>query len=188
MMKEYTTLSEELAKLSPERQERIRARKSKIYIEDLTLKYLQRKLELSEEELDQYFNEMQPTSSSLESEDINNLRQDIANELGGTLKITIKIPHNESRIEARVCKVDLQELTFKYLQKNLGFSQEELGKYLREMQALNSNIEGQKSLDINTLREVVKALGGTFEITIEAIEINNKTRILSPSLVSSQEC
>lgn len=47
MMKEYTTLSEELAKLSPERQKRIKARKSKIYIEYLTLRYLQKRLGLS---------------------------------------------------------------------------------------------------------------------------------------------
>ena len=140
MMKEYTTLSEELAKLSPERQELIKARKSTIYIEDLTLRYLQKKLELSEEELDQYFNEMQPTSSSMKSEDslALNLRQEIANKFGFTLKITIKIPQKESRIKARVCNIDSQELTFKYLQKNLGFSKEELAQYLREMQALRT--------------------------------------------------
>jgi len=34
-MKEYTTLSEELAKLSPERQERIKARTSRLYLEEL---------------------------------------------------------------------------------------------------------------------------------------------------------
>ena len=41
-MKEYTTLSEELAKLSPERQEQIKAKASKIYLEELTFKYLQK--------------------------------------------------------------------------------------------------------------------------------------------------
>jgi hypothetical protein len=54
-MTEYTTLSEELAKLSPKRQERIEARTSKLYLEELTFKYLQEKLEVSEAELDQYW-------------------------------------------------------------------------------------------------------------------------------------
>lgn len=58
-MKEYTTLSEELAKLSSERQEKIKARASRLYLEELTFKYLQEKLGVSEAELAQYFNEPQ---------------------------------------------------------------------------------------------------------------------------------
>ncbi|NET56380.1 MAG: transcriptional regulator [Symploca sp. SIO2E6] len=67
-MKEYTTLSEELAKLSPERQEQIEARTSRIYLEELTFKYVREKLGVSQTELDQYFAEAQPISSKLETQ------------------------------------------------------------------------------------------------------------------------
>lgn len=113
---------------------------------------------------------MQPTSSSLYSDDILDIkrRQKIVKKLGKKLKITIKIPQSDSRIKARVCKISLKEMTFKYLQKNLGFSRQELAQYFREMQALNSSLEGQEILDIKTLQEVVIALGGTLKITIES--------------------
>lgn len=100
MMKEYTTLSEELAKLSPERQEQIKARAFKIYLEELTVKYLQDKLGVSEAELAQYFTETQPTSSKMESQpslELNTVRE-VVNALGGTLEIIIKIPHKEPLI------------------------------------------------------------------------------------------
>ena len=93
-MKEYTTLSEELAKLSPERQERIRARAYEIYLEELTFKYLQEKLGFSEAELDKYFNETQPTSSKTEGLELNTVRE-VVKALGGTLEIIIKIPDKE---------------------------------------------------------------------------------------------
>jgi hypothetical protein len=99
-MKEYTTLSEELAKLSPKRQERIKSRASKIYLEELTFKYLQDKLGLSEEELEQYFAESHPRKAKVESREgleLNTL-QEVVNALGGTLEITIKIPHKEPLI------------------------------------------------------------------------------------------
>lgn len=96
-MKDYTTLSSELAKLSPERQERIKARADKIYLEELTFKYLQEKLELSEEELEQYFTESHLGKAKLESREgleLNTL-QEVVSALGGTLEITIKIPQKE---------------------------------------------------------------------------------------------
>lgn len=96
-MKEYTTLSEELAKLSPERQEKIKARTFKIYLEELTFKYLQEKLGVSEAELTQCWAESSSRSSKLddgENLELNTLRE-IVNALGGTLEITIKIPQKE---------------------------------------------------------------------------------------------
>jgi hypothetical protein len=99
-MKEYTTLSSELAKLSPERREKIKSRASKIYLEELTFKYLQDKLGLSEEELEQYFAESDPKRAkqkSGESLELNTL-QEVVNALGGTIEITIKIPHKEPLI------------------------------------------------------------------------------------------
>ena len=96
-MKEYTTLSEELAKLSPERHERIKARADKIYFEELTLQYLQEKLGISEAELAQCLTETQPTSSKMESQEsleLNTVRE-VVNALGGTLEIIIKIPDKE---------------------------------------------------------------------------------------------
>jgi conjugal transfer/entry exclusion protein len=96
-MKEYTTLSSELAKLSLERQERIKSRADKIYLEELTFKYLQDKLGLSEEELEQYFAESYLKTENLEgreSLELNTL-QAVVNALGGTLEITIRIPQKE---------------------------------------------------------------------------------------------
>ncbi|MDY6782555.1 MAG: XRE family transcriptional regulator [Cyanobacteriota bacterium] len=96
-MKDYTTLSEELAKLSPERQKRIEARAYKIYLEELTFQYLREKLGVSEVELAQYCSEAQSLSSQLETQEnieLNTLRE-VVNALGGTLEITIKIPNKE---------------------------------------------------------------------------------------------
>ena len=99
-MKEYTTITEELAKLSPERQQRIKARASQIYLEELTFKHLQEQLGFSEAELDQYFNETQSKSSKLEGQEgleLNTVRE-VVKALGGTLEIIIKIPDKEPLI------------------------------------------------------------------------------------------
>ncbi|NEQ71000.1 MAG: XRE family transcriptional regulator [Symploca sp. SIO2D2] len=96
-MKGYTTLSEELAKLSPERQEKIKARASRLYLEELTFKYLQEKLGVSEAELAQYFAEPQLMSSQIESPEnleLNTLRE-VVKALGGTLEVIITIPNKE---------------------------------------------------------------------------------------------
>ncbi|CDM95899.1 MAG: XRE family transcriptional regulator [Limnospira sp. PMC 1291.21] len=96
-MKDYTTLSSELAKLSPERQERIKARADQIYLEELTFKYLQEKLGLSEDELEQYFTESDLGKAKLESRECLDLHtlHEVVSALGGTLEITIKIPQKE---------------------------------------------------------------------------------------------
>ena len=91
-MKEYTTLSEELAKLSSERQEKIKARASRLYLEELTFKYLQEKLGVSEAELAQYFAE--PQLKSTENLELNTLRE-VVKALGGTLEVIITIPNKE---------------------------------------------------------------------------------------------
>ena len=83
-MKEYTTLSSELAKLALERQEQIKARASKIYLEQVTFKYLQDKLGLSEAELASCLAESPPIISKGLSQkilELNTLRE-VVNALG----------------------------------------------------------------------------------------------------------
>lgn len=96
-MKEYTTLSEELAKLSPERQERIKERADKIHLEEFTLNFLQEKLGFSESELAKYFAEQQSVGSKFEGKEnleLNTLRE-VVKALGGTLEIIVKIPNKD---------------------------------------------------------------------------------------------
>jgi DNA-binding Xre family transcriptional regulator len=93
----YTTLSQELNQLSQERQEKIRARVSLIRLEEITLKKLSKKLDLSEQELDKYLEIYQAKISDLEENqnlELNTLRA-LVNELGGTIEIIIKIPNKE---------------------------------------------------------------------------------------------
>jgi DNA-binding transcriptional regulator YiaG len=67
-MKEYTNFSEEFNKLGKERQASIKARASQIYLEELTLKYLQEKLGLSLSELAKYLEVQQSIVPRLKQE------------------------------------------------------------------------------------------------------------------------
>jgi len=96
-MKEYTNFSEEFNKLFGERQAIIKARASQIYLEELTLKYLQEKLGLSLSELAKYLEVQQSIVPKLKQEqnlELNTLRE-VVNALGGTVEIIVKIPNKE---------------------------------------------------------------------------------------------
>jgi len=96
-MKEYTNFSEEFNKLGKERQASIKARASQIYLEELTLKYLQEKLGLSSSELAKYLEVQQSIVPKLKQEqnlELNTLRE-VVNALGGTVEIIVKIPNKE---------------------------------------------------------------------------------------------
>ncbi|CCI28839.1 hypothetical protein MiTe_00383 [Microcystis aeruginosa NIES-2520] len=96
-MKEYTNFSEEFNKLCGERQAIIKARASQIYLEELTLKYLQEKLGLSLSELAEHLEVQQSIVPRLKQEqnlELNTLRE-VVNALGGTVEIIVKIPNKE---------------------------------------------------------------------------------------------
>jgi glucose-6-phosphate-specific signal transduction histidine kinase len=58
-------------------------------------------------------------------------------------------------------------LTFKYLQEKLGLSEDELEQYFTESHLGKAKLKSREGLELNTLQEVVSALGGTLEITIK---------------------
>jgi predicted transcriptional regulator len=61
------------------------------------------------------------------------------------------------------------------LQEKLGLSLSELAKYLEVQQSIVPKLKQEQNLELNTLREVVNALGGTVEIIIK---IPNKEPII----------
>ena len=81
----------------------------------------------------------------------------------------------QSSIKARASQIHLEELTLKYLQEKLGFSQSELAEHLEVQQPVVSQLGSKQNLELNTLREVVNALGGTLEIIVR---IPNKEPII----------
>jgi plasmid maintenance system antidote protein VapI len=96
-MTKYTTLSEELNKLSKERQELIEARASQIRLEEITLRRLGEKLGLSQSELAERIEVQQPAISKLEPRqnlELNTLRA-VVNALGGTMEIIVRVPNKE---------------------------------------------------------------------------------------------
>jgi predicted transcriptional regulator len=61
------------------------------------------------------------------------------------------------------------------LQEKLGLSLSELGEYLEVQQSIVPKLEHKQNLELNTLQEVVNALGGTLEIIVR---IPNKEPII----------
>ena len=78
-------------------------------------------------------------------------------------------------IEARASQIRLEELTLKYLREKLGLSQSELAERLEVQQPAVSKLERRQNIELNTLRAVVNALGGTIEIIVR---VPNKEPIL----------
>lgn len=68
-----------------------------------------------------------------------------------------------------------EEITLKHLREKLGLSQAELAQRLEVKQPAISKIERRQNLELNTLRAVVNALGGTIEIIVR---VPNKEPIL----------
>jgi len=69
-------------------------------------------------------------------------------------------------IEARASEICLEELTLRHLREKLGLSQSELAERLEVQQPAVSKMERRQNLELNTLRSVVNALGGTIEIIV----------------------
>lgn len=81
----------------------------------------------------------------------------------------------QESIEARASQIRLEEITLKHLREKLGLSQSELAERLAVKQPAVSKLERRQNLELNTLRAVVDALGGTIEIIIR---VPNKEPIL----------
>jgi predicted transcriptional regulator len=75
-------------------------------------------------------------------------------------------PERQESIEARVVQIRQEEITLKHLREKLGLSQAELAQRLEVQQPAVSKLERRQNLELNTLRSVVNALGGTIEIII----------------------
>ncbi|MFK0733727.1 MAG: helix-turn-helix domain-containing protein [Gloeotrichia echinulata GP01] len=87
-----------------------------------------------------------------------------------------KLPLNrQEQIEARTSQIRLEEITLRHLREKLGLSQSELAERLEVQQPAVSKLERRPNLELNTLRAVVNALGGTMEIIVR---IPNKEPIL----------
>jgi len=78
-------------------------------------------------------------------------------------------------IKARASQIRLEELTLRHLREKLGLSQSELAERLEVQQPAVSKMERRQNLELNTLRFVVNALGGTIEIIVR---VPNKEPIL----------
>jgi len=72
----------------------------------------------------------------------------------------------QESIKARAVQIRLEETTLKHLREKLGLSQSELAERLEVQQPAISKLEHRQSLELNTLRAVVNALGGTIEIIV----------------------
>jgi DNA-binding XRE family transcriptional regulator len=73
----------------------------------------------------------------------------------------------QDSISVRVEQLRLEELTLKCLREKLGLSQAELAERLEVQQPAISKLERRQNLELNTLRSVVIALGGTIEIIVK---------------------
>lgn len=78
-------------------------------------------------------------------------------------------------IAARTSEIRLEEITLQHLGEKLGLSQSELAASLELSETEISDLESGQGLELNTLRHVVNALGGTIEIIIK---LPNKEPIL----------
>jgi predicted XRE-type DNA-binding protein len=78
-------------------------------------------------------------------------------------------------IAARANQIRLEEITLRHLREKLGLSQSELAERLEIQQPAVSKLERRQNLELNTLRSVVNALGGTIEIIVR---VPNKEPIL----------
>jgi transcriptional regulator with XRE-family HTH domain len=63
-------------------------------------------------------------------------------------------------------QIRLEEITLRHLREKLGLSQSELAQRMDVQQPAISKLERRQNLELNTLRSVVTALGGTIEIIV----------------------
>jgi DNA-binding XRE family transcriptional regulator len=81
----------------------------------------------------------------------------------------------QESIAARANQIRLEQMTLRHLREKLGLSQSELAQRLEVQQPAISKLERRPNLELNTLRSVVNALGGTIEIIVR---VPNKEPIL----------
>jgi DNA-binding XRE family transcriptional regulator len=72
----------------------------------------------------------------------------------------------QKSIEARANQIRLEEITLRHLREKLGLSQSELAQRMDVQQPAISKLERRQNLELNTLRSVITALGGTIEIIV----------------------
>jgi predicted transcriptional regulator len=72
----------------------------------------------------------------------------------------------QAAIAARASQIRLEEATLRHLREKLGLSQSELAARMDVQQPAISKLERRQNLELNTLRSVVNALGGTIEIIV----------------------
>jgi DNA-binding XRE family transcriptional regulator len=84
-------------------------------------------------------------------------------------------PERQTSIAARANQIRLEETTLRHLREKFGLSQAELAQRLEVQQPAISKLERRQNLELNTLRSVVNALGGTIEIIVR---VPNKEPIL----------
>jgi predicted XRE-type DNA-binding protein len=84
-------------------------------------------------------------------------------------------PERQASIAARSNQIRLEETTLRCLSEKLGLSQAELVQRLEVQQPAISKLERCQNLELNTLRSVINALGGTIEIIVR---VPNKEPIL----------
>lgn len=75
-------------------------------------------------------------------------------------------PGRQAAIAVRANEIRLEEITLRHLREKLGLSQAELAERLEVQQPAVSKLERRQNLELNTLRSVVTALGGTIEIIV----------------------
>jgi predicted XRE-type DNA-binding protein len=75
-------------------------------------------------------------------------------------------PERQELIEDRAVQIRQEEITLKHLREKLGLSQAELAQRLEVQQPAISKLGRRQNLELNTLRSVANALGGTIEIII----------------------
>jgi DNA-binding XRE family transcriptional regulator len=75
-------------------------------------------------------------------------------------------PERQKSIEARANQIRLEEITLRHLREKLGLSQSELAQRMDVQQPAISKLERRQNLELNTLRSVITALGGTIEIIV----------------------
>jgi transcriptional regulator with XRE-family HTH domain len=92
------TLEERMARLNPERKEKIEARTDELHREYLALRKLREKLNLTQGEMARRVGVQQPAISKLENGDRRLTLEafsEIITALGGEWEITVKLPNSE---------------------------------------------------------------------------------------------
>jgi transcriptional regulator with XRE-family HTH domain len=75
-------------------------------------------------------------------------------------------PEERARIDRNAADIVAQNRTLAQLRKSLNLTQAELAKALKTTQANVAQIEGKKDVMVSTLARMVKAMGGSLQLTV----------------------